>query len=356
MNKKLLVFTFVLLLTLSVIAAAQALAPVKIVVNGTELETDVAPVLKQGRVLAPVRAIAEKLGAEVIWDGERNTVYINTVKTEGKAGEEDTGAEVAALVETFGSRLQRVSLLAPEEILVQILEENYGGLVAPRLLAEWSREPARAPGRQLSSPWPERIEILALEQTAPESYRVKGEIIEVTSVELAEGGIAARRPITLVVEKEEDSWLITAVTLGEYADAETNAIVYNNDQYGFSFALPEGWAGYTIVAEEWEGFDPEAPGAAAAQGPTIIIRHPQWKAEKPRQDIPILVFTHAQWEAMEEGKFHIGAAPIGPRELDRNGKYVFALPARYNFAFPEGYEEVEAILETNPLQANENYI
>lgn len=53
MNKKLLVFTFVLLLTLSVIAAAQALAPVKIVVNGTELETDVAPVLKQGRVLAP---------------------------------------------------------------------------------------------------------------------------------------------------------------------------------------------------------------------------------------------------------------------------------------------------------------
>ena len=151
MNKKLLVFTFVLLLTLSVIAAAQALAPVKIVVNGTELETDVAPVLKQGRVLAPVRAIAEKLGAEVIWDGERNTVYINTVKTEGKAGEEDTGAEVAALVETFGSRLQRVSLLAPEEILVQILEENYGGLVAPRLLAEWSREPAR-PGTAALQP------------------------------------------------------------------------------------------------------------------------------------------------------------------------------------------------------------
>ena len=59
---------------------------------------------------------------------------------------------------------------------------------------------------------------------------------------------------------------------------------------------------------------------------------------------------------MENGEFHIGAAPVGPRELNRNSKYVFALPARYNFAFPEGYEEVEAILETNPLEANENYI
>jgi hypothetical protein len=54
---------------------------------------------------------------------------------------------------------------------------------------------------------------------------------------------------------------------------------------------------------------------------------------------------------MEAGKFHIGAAPIGPKELDRNNKYVLALPARYNFAFPEGYEEVEKILAGKPLQA-----
>ncbi|MGI6142751.1 MAG: copper amine oxidase N-terminal domain-containing protein [bacterium] len=354
MKKKLLVLTLVLLLTITVIAAARALAPIKIVVNGSELETDVAPVLEKGRVLAPVRAIAEKLGAEVIWDGENNTVYINTIKQAEEPEGKDIEEKVADVVETFGARLQKVSLLAPEEILEQSMQENYGDLVAPQLLEEWAREPLKAPGRQVSSPWPERIEILALEETAPNTYQVKGEIIEVTSVELAEGGIAARRPVTLVVEKKGNSWLITAVTLDDYGEAEE--IVYNNDEYGFRFILPESWAGYTIVTEQWEGFDPEAPETVAAQGPLLIIRHPQWTAEKPRQDIPIMVFTHAQWEAMENGEFHIGAAPIGPKELDRNGKYVFALPARYNFAFPEGYEEVEAILETDPLEANENYI
>ena len=134
-------------------------------------------------------------------------------------------------------------------------------------------------------------------------------------------------------------------------------VVYENLEYGFKFSLPDGWKGYSVELDEWigtnvdgsEGQDP------CPNGPIITIRHPEWTEDKPRQDIPIMVFTHAQWEAMEQGAFHIGAAPIGPRELDRNGKYVFALPARYNFAFPEGYEEVEAILETNPLQANENY-
>jgi hypothetical protein len=82
----------------------------------------------------------------------------------------------------------------------------------------------------------------------------------------------------------------------------------------------------------------------------ISIRHPQWTAKNPRQDIPIMIFTITQWDSLQQEKFHIGAAPIGPSELGHNTKYVFALPARYNFAFPTGYEEVESILKSNPLQ------
>ena len=67
-----------------------------------------------------------------------------------------------------------------------------------------------------------------------------------------------------------------------------------------------------------------------------------------------MIFTLDQWESLEKEEFHIGAAPMGPKELAHNSKYVFALPARYNYAFPKGYEEVEKILEGNPLQANEN--
>lgn len=132
-------------------------------------------------------------------------------------------------------------------------------------------------------------------------------------------------------------------------------VVYKNTRYGFTFSLPESWGGFTIVTEKWEG-----TGAGASQddpiletGDMILIRHPRWTPGNPRQDIPIMVFIVSQWAALQQEKFRIGAAPIAPQELARNSKYVFALPARYNYTFPTGYEEVENILKGNPLQANE---
>ncbi|MFJ9500803.1 hypothetical protein [Brevibacillus centrosporus] len=130
-------------------------------------------------------------------------------------------------------------------------------------------------------------------------------------------------------------------------------ISYENDPYGFRFSLPESWKGYSIVTGTWEGLAAgnESGETIVETGPLISIRHPQWTPQNQRQDIPIMIFTLEQWGSLLEGKFHIGAAPIGPTELGRNSKYVFALPARYNFAFPEGYEEVEEIIKRNPLQA-----
>jgi len=126
--------------------------------------------------------------------------------------------------------------------------------------------------------------------------------------------------------------------------------VYINNQYGFQFVLPESWKGYTVVQSEWEGYHQGESGQLpAARGPLLSLRHPLWTAAEPRQDIPIMVFTLSQWNEIENEILHIGAAPIGPSELGRNDRYVFALPARYNFAFPAGYEEVEQILAGNPL-------
>lgn len=85
-------------------------------------------------------------------------------------------------------------------------------------------------------------------------------------------------------------------------------------------------------------------------GPKISIRHPQWTAENPRQDILIMVFTTEQWNLVQNEKLSVGAAPIPPKELGRNNEYVFALPERYNFSFLSGYEEVEDILENQPLK------
>jgi len=139
---------------------------------------------------------------------------------------------------------------------------------------------------------------------------------------------------------------------GESNEADADSIIYKNTSYGFNFSLPQNWKGYTIVNSQWEGLATgDAQEAAIVEtGPLISIRHPQWAADNPRQDIPIMVFTTSQWNSLQENEFHIGAAPIGPKELGSNAKYVFALPARYNYAFPTGYEEVEEILENNPLQ------
>jgi hypothetical protein len=144
----------------------------------------------------------------------------------------------------------------------------------------------------------------------------------------------------------------------EKSQQSSDTIVYRNTEYGFSFSLPESWQDYTIITEQWKGLALEGSqnDEIVETGPLILLRHPQWTSEEPRQDIPIMVFTLNQWNLLQQEKFHIGAAPMGPKELGRNEQYVFALPARYNYAFPTGYEEVENILEGNPLQIAHNII
>jgi hypothetical protein len=263
--------------------------------------------------------------------------------------EESEKAAIVSLVEEFSKKLQTVSLQGPKDIVKEGIQENYNEFVSPALLTEWLNNPEKAPGRLTSSPWPDRIEMISIEKLSENIYEVTGEIIEVTST----NEIAARRPITLKVENLENRWLISTVALGSYE--RSDSVVYKNTGYGFKFSLPKSWRDFSIINDKWEGVvqgDQQA-GEAIETGPIILIRHPQWTSENQRQDIPIMVFTTSQWDLLQKEAFHIGAAPIGPSELGHNSKYVFALPARYNYAFPTGYEEVEEILKGYPLKTNE---
>lgn len=157
-----------------------------------------------------------------------------------------------------------------------------------------------------------------------------------------------------VVSDPETGGPVLGIKFRAVACAATDnvPVEYTNSDYGFRFSLPDGWRDYTIVEEAWEGYHQGEQGQIpAAHGPLLLIRHPQWKAENPRQDIPIMVFTMEEWGDLRDEILHVGAAPIGPGELGRNDRYVFALPARYNYAFLPGYEEVETILAGNPLRA-----
>ena len=143
---------------------------------------------------------------------------------------------------------------------------------------------------------------------------------------------------------------ITKVSPQEESILSTEtSIIYKNIQYGFSFTLPISWKGYTIITNNWTGNMVDGQPSQNVTGPEIIIRHPLWTSSIPRQDIPIMIFTYSQWDLIQKEKLSLGAAPIPPSEIGRNEGYVFAIPARYNFAYPLGFEEVEKIIQSNPF-------
>jgi hypothetical protein len=175
--------------------------------------------------------------------------------------------------------------------------------------------------------------------------------LETTTTAAQTTAVTTKTTATTSVETISAISTTTASTeTGATSTQEQQQIIYTNTQYGFSFSLPVSWKGYQIIESKWEG-NPAGSVIIIEQGPIISIRNPKWTSANPYQDIPIMVFTLAQWDSLQQNKFYIGAAPIGPSKLGRNTGYVFALPARYNFAFPTGYEEVEKILESNPLKA-----
>jgi hypothetical protein len=124
-----------------------------------------------------------------------------------KTGPLTSSAEVTQLVEEFGRKLQAVSLLSPN--VAEEMSREYSEFVAPDLLNYWLLDPTLAPGRMVSSPWPDRIEISSITQASDGTYVVAGEIVEITSSEMVSGGAAHTIPVRLTLQWGGDRWLIT---------------------------------------------------------------------------------------------------------------------------------------------------
>jgi hypothetical protein len=125
------------------------------------------------------------------------------------------------IVERLGERLKRVSLRAADSILVREIREAYAPLVTPDLLDRWITEPAGAPGREVSSPWPERIEVRSVEAGSDGTCVVQGEVIYVTSVELTRDSSVMREPVTLRLVKSGE-WRISTYEIS--APSSTEAV------------------------------------------------------------------------------------------------------------------------------------
>lgn len=132
--------------------------------------------------------------------------------------------------------------------------------------------------------------------------------------------------------------------------ASAAEVIYRSAQYGFTFSLPASWRGYSVSVQQWEGqtyLPYRDESVVTAKGPIIVLRHPEWKASDPHQDIPILVFTRRQWDAHHQGRFIVGAGGVW-EEIGHNSKYVFAISSRFNADDSvKGWKEATEIVGRN---------
>ncbi len=124
---------------------------------------------------------------------------------------------VESAVKGFGSRLKSVSLLSPSDVLATSMDKEYGDFVSKELISEWKKDPSAAIGRNVSSPWPEEIRVVTIDQLSYDKYSVTGNVVEVNSDYLQTGEIASVYPVKIQLEKKGGKWLITQLAKGAYS-------------------------------------------------------------------------------------------------------------------------------------------
>ncbi len=133
--------------------------------------------------------------------------------------------EIRKVVTAFGTKLQMVSLSASTDARADAMLFAYAPYVAPELIAKWAPEGAPAFGRQTSSPWPERIDIVEVRPNG-ERFVVEGNVIEVTSVEAGSStAVAAVYPVILELERRGVEWLIVKADKGAYSELPTDQTI-----------------------------------------------------------------------------------------------------------------------------------
>ncbi len=131
---------------------------------------------------------------------------------------------------------------------------------------------------------------------------------------------------------------------------QVDASTYHNDQFGFSIALPNSWKGYMVNQIKEDIYDVSGKtktNNGVVEGLQLIeLHHPSETPQNPREVMPIMIFTPAQWAHIQKEEWSVGAAPIPPTLLSQNSKYIMALPARYNYDYKTGWEEVDRLVHT----------
>jgi hypothetical protein len=137
----------------------------------------------------------------------------------------EVDASLRNLVINFGKKLNQVSLLAPHEEVRTLMQTHYGEFLTPELLAEWQSDPSQAVGRTVSSPWPDRIEVVQVSEISKNTYTIEGTVIELVNSGPKTIDIAATYPVSITVEHRDGAWRISRLTKGAYSELPKRIVI-----------------------------------------------------------------------------------------------------------------------------------
>lgn len=138
-------------------------ASIKLFYNGMEIQTDASPVNINGRIYAPVRALAEAMGATVNWDPQSNQVNV-------------TGNDQSVRIENLERALAPVSTLDAVTSWAQGVQERNGAwqyaVMTPELKKTSLEDFVSCNWvTGVSSPWVKSFKITALNDTEENTGR-----------------------------------------------------------------------------------------------------------------------------------------------------------------------------------------
>lgn len=128
------------------------------------------------------------------------------------------------------------------------------------------------------------------------------------------------------------------VTVRNIEQVTPSKIVYTEVGYGFSVTLPQGWAGFQVFGNDWQG---QISGKTSTEsGPYEAFLSPIWPTSSDiNEAIPVMMFTATQWSAVQDGTLHnittvgglYSATTIFSSfvKFGENAKYIFAVPSDF---------------------------
>ncbi|MGE5485315.1 MAG: stalk domain-containing protein [Ignavibacteriales bacterium] len=252
-------------------AAATAMGDLRVFVNGDYVSFDVQPRLEDGRALAPIRQVAEALGARVEWDPTENAVRITSSGfVQGERRIHLLESALAPLtpeqaVNTWANAVKMRNGAAQFAVLSPALRSAYRGQL---------EEIAWVTG--VSSPWVERYEVPAATKIGDDSYAYDVKFHMATSM-----GPEGVDSVRVYVEKPP-------ARPGEAPGEEYRiAQIYRPSpvslqQLGCSVALPSDWQVRDPAAAEVEILGPsrETLGAAQVLGGLFLPNHSATQSEE----------------------------------------------------------------------------